>query len=279
MSIDKVEITNEQGSLLTLSLEDISNGYVIEDIEGLGPVKSTIVTSNFATMDGQQYQASSRESRNITIKLSYAPDYSENQTVFALRQGLYQYFMSDMAVELAFYMDSGLVVNIDGRVESCEPDLFTREPQMNISIVCFNPDFVDLTPVSLHDLLMTDDTVGNVVVVNGSVKTGLTSLTFTANQSLDEFTIYHTSPSGQLTTMHVEAPLLTGDVVTLCTIRGKKSITLTRLGVTTSLMWAVSPQSTWVLLERGSNLLHLTTAPSGPGAPVLVDFNNRYGGL
>ena len=278
MSIDKVEVTNEQGALLILSMEDISNGYVIEDIGGLGPVKATIVTSEFASLNGQQYQASSREGRNITIKLGYAPNYAENQTVFDLRQGLYNHFMTDTSVELAFYMTSGMVVNIEGRVETCEPAIFTREPQMDISIVCFDPDFVDLTPVTMHDVLTTDDTSGNIVNVIGSVKTGA-SISFTANRALTDFTIYHTTPSGQLRTMLVSAPLQLGDVVQINTVPGEKSITLTRGGTTSSLLYAVSPQSDWLLLERGENLLHLNTAPAGPGAYVFVDYYNRYGGL
>lgn len=278
MSIDKVEVTNEQGALLILSMEDISNGYVIEDIGGLGPVKATIVTSEFATLDGQQYQASSREGRNITLKLGYAPNYAENQTVFDLRQALYNHFMTDTAVELAFYMTSGMVVNIEGRVESCDPAIFTREPQMDISIVCFDPDFVDLTPVTIHDVLTTDDTSGNVINVVGSVKTGA-SVSFTAPQALSDFTLYHTTPSGQLRTMLVSAPLETGDVVKLNTVPGQKSITLTRGGTTSSLLYALQPQADWLLLERGENLLHLNTAPAGPGAFVHLEYNNRYGGL
>lgn len=278
MSIDKVEVTNAQGNLLVLSLEDVSNGYVVEDIGGLGPVKASIATSNFATMDGQQYQSSSREIRNITMKLGYEPDFSIDQTVRELRRRLYKFFMTDTTVDLAFYMTDGMVVNIGGRVESCEPAIFTREPQMDISIICFNPDFVDITPVSIHDVLTTADEVGHPIDVYGTVKTGL-ALSFTAPQALSEFSIYHATPSGDLHTMLISAPLQIGDVVTLSTVKGNKFITLTRAGVTSSLLWAVSPQSTWILLEHGINMLHLNAASIGASAPVLIDYNNRYGGL
>lgn len=279
MSIDKVEVYNERGETLILSLEDISSGYVVEDIGGLGPVKATIVTSDFARLNGQQYQASSRESRNITIKVGYAPNYAENETVLDLRLRLYNHFMTDTKVELAFYLSNGMVVNTTGRVETCEPAIFTREPQMDISILCFDPDYVDLTPVVINDVLTTDDVSGNLINVIGTVKTGLSKLSFTAPQALSDFTIYHTTPSGQLHTMLVSAPLQSGDVVTLNTVPGQKSITLTRGGNTSSLLWAVSPQSDWVLLERGPNLLHVNTAPAGPGAYVHLEYHNRYGGL
>lgn len=279
MSIVKVEVTNSQGNPLVLSLEDISNGYVVEDIDGLGPVKATIVTSNFATMDGQQRQSSSREVRNVTIKLGYAQDFSINQTVRALRSRLYEFFMTATLVDLAFYMTDGMVVNVVGEVESCEPAMFTREPQMDISILCFNPDFVDITLVEMHSTFTTIDTTPHEVMVDGTVKTGLTSLRFTAPKTLSEFTIYHTTPAGEVRTMLISAPLVLGDVVNLSTVKGQKSITMTRTGVTTSLLWAVSPQSNWVLLEPGLNQLYINASLTGPSAPVLVDYNNRYGGL
>lgn len=279
MSIDKVEVTNSQGNLLVLSLEDISSGYVVEDIDGLGPVKATIVSSNFATMDGQQYQSSSRETRNITITLSYSPNVSVDQTVRSLRSRLYQFFMTATKVDLAFFMNDGLTANVSGRVESCEPVLFTRDPQMSISIICFDPDFVDNDTVSIHNVFTTIDSTYKPLQVDGSVKTGLNSLEFTAPKAISEFTIYHTTPSGEVRTMLVSAPLVVNDIVRICTIPGQKSITLTRSGTTTSLLYAVSPQSAWVLLEPGLNQFYLNATATGPSAPVLIDYNNRYGGL
>jgi len=279
MSIDKVEVTNSRGNLLVLSLEDISNGYIVEDIDGLGPVKATIVTSDFADMDGQQEQSSSRETRNITLKLGYAPNFSINETVRVLRSRLYDYFMTATKVNLAFYMTDGLIVQTKGTVESCEPTLFAKEPQMDISIICFDPDFIDTETTEIHDLFTTIDTTPQVIQVNGSSKTGLSSLSFIAAKTMSEFTIYHTTPTGDVQTMLVSAPLLVGDVINLCTIKGQKSITLTRSGVTTSLLWAVSPQSIWVLLEPGPNQFYLSGTSTGPSSPVLVEFKNRYGGL
>lgn len=278
MSIDKVEVMNSQGNLLTLSLADISGGYIVKDIDGLDPVKATIVTSNFATLDGQQFQASSREVRNILIKLGYAPNASINEKIRTLRNRLYQYFMPELEVSLTFYMDDGLVVNTTGRVETCGAPLFSREPEMVISILCFDPDFIDVETVELHTQFHTTDTTPQEIEVDGTVSTGLTSLTFTANKSLSEFTIYHTTPAGLLRTMLVSAPLILDDVVNICTIRGQKSITMTRASVTTSLLWALSPQSTWVELEPGINQFYLN-ADVTDGVPVLVDYNNRYGGL
>lgn len=279
MSINKVEVTNVQGDFLSLVLDDVSNGYVTKEIEGLGPVKSNIVSSSFAGIDGQQYQSSSRDVRNVVFQLGFEPEYGTNQTIRSLRSQLYQYFMTGFEVSMDFYMTDGLMVNATGRVETCEPAIFTREPQMNISVICFDPDFIDPTLVELHNTFTTIDNTPKLIQVDGSVKTGLTSLSFTAAKAMSEFTIYHTTPSGNLRVMEISVPVVVGDVVNMCTIKGQKTITLTHLGVTKSILWAVSPQSDWVLLEPGANQFYLNGTTTGPSSAVLVDFNNRYGGL
>lgn len=279
MSIDKVEVTNSQGNLLTLTLEDTSNGYIVEEIDGLDPVKSTVVSSSFATMDGQQYQASSRDIRNITILLGYDPDYNTDQTVRQLRNDLYPFFMpNQQEISLKFYMTDGLTVVINGRVESFEAPLWAQEPTASISILCMNPDLVDPTLVQMHSTFATTDTVPHLVHVDGTMPTGLTSLSFTAGRVLDGFSIYQADPSGDLHTMQITAPIQVADVIQMCTIKGQKSLTLTRAGVTTSILWAVSPQSVWVLLQPGDNTMYLNASSTNP-TNVNVDFNNRYGGL
>lgn len=278
MSIDKVEVTNSQGNLLTLMLEDISSGYIVQEIEGLDPVKATIVTSSFATMDGEQFQASSRSVRNITMKLGYSPNYTIDETVRTLRSRLYQWFTGGQPIDMSFYMTDGLTVDISGIVETAEQTLFSQEPEMDISILCPQPDFISSDLIQIHSTFTTTDTSAHPIVYDGSVPAGLTSLSFTVATTLSEFTIYQTTPAGVLNTMLISAPLVVGDVINMCTIKGQKSITLTRTGVTTSLLWAVSPQSTWVLLEPGTNQFYLHASSSSPSA-VLIDYRNRYGGL
>lgn len=278
MSIDRVEVINPQGDLLTFTLDDISSGYTVEDITGLDPVKATIVSSGFAGLDGEQYQASSRGSRNVVISLGYSQNFSTGQTIRDLRSRLYQFFMPTYEVKLIFYMSDGLVVTTIGRVESCEAPPFTREPQMTVSIICHDPDFIDTDPVVIDDVFTTTDTTPSVIEVAGSVQTGLTSLSFTAALDFNEFSIYHTTPSGEVKTMLISAPFLLGDVINLCTVRGKKNLTLTRGGVTTSILWAVSPEANWVLLERGENQFYLNASTTDP-SPVTISYNNRYGGL
>ena len=59
--LTRVEVRNDHGNLLNLSLQEILGGFIVEEIQGLDPVAATIVSSSFAQLDGEQYQSSRRE--------------------------------------------------------------------------------------------------------------------------------------------------------------------------------------------------------------------------
>ena len=171
--ITLVEATNSQGALLGLPLDDVSNGVVVEEIEGLDPVDATIVSTSFATLDGVQYQSSRRNERNIKLKLGMEPDYAVD-TVRTIRKRLYRHFMPKSPVGLRFYDSDGLVVDIAGRVESAPAPLFAEDPEMTVSIICFDPDFVEDQSVIVPGNTVATDTEF-VLEYDGTVETGMTS--------------------------------------------------------------------------------------------------------
>lgn len=269
----KVEARNPQGDLFSLQFDDISDGYIVEEIGGLDPVKATIVSSSFAQQDGTHYQSSRRENRNITMKVQMDP--IDDGSVESLRERLYDFFMPKMPVSLRFYRDSGLTVDIDGRVESCEAPLFTDEPEANISIINFNPDFVDMTPVVVTGLNTSNATATNVDY-KGSVNTGIVLVVSVAH-TMSDVTIYQTTPSGQLYTMEFAGSLVAGDVLTISTLNGNKYATLTRAGVDSSVLYGISPQSKWLELEKGINAIQVYATDGG--SPATITYLSRYGGL
>jgi len=270
----KLEVRNAAGALLPLVFEDITDGIVLEDVAGLGPVKATIVSSSFAQQDGEQYHSSRREKRNITLKLSFKPDYSTT-TVRSLRRRMYKFFMTKTLASLRFYDTEGPEVDIQGRIEDCEPTIFAKEPGMDISILCFDPDFVDLDGETVSGNT-TASTTETLVEYEGSVETGVV-FTLNVNRTLSEFTIYHRPPDGTLRSMNVAAPMVNGDVLKISTVPGDKYATLTRTGSTTSALDYVAPQANWMELVEGDN--HIRIYAEGAAVPYTIEYNTRYGGL
>jgi len=261
---------------LVLPLEDDSSGYRVAEIEGLDPVKATLVSSSFANMDGEQDQSARREARDIKIQVELVPD-PETDTVYGLRKGLYKFFMPKTKVFLRFYMADGLEVDIEGRVETCETALFTKEPAVDISVRCSKPDFIDLTPV----VVMGTTTSGDVPIIidyAGSIETGI-QLILDVDRSLDSFSVFHTPPGEAVRSLDFDnVPLVAGDVVTITTIRGAtKGATLVRAGVTSSVLRGVSPQSSWLELTPGENAIRVYA--EGAAIPLAIQYQDRYGGL
>lgn len=263
-----------RGDLLSLPLDDDSSGFRVVEIEGLGPVKATLVSSSFAGLDGEQYQSSRRETRNLKFKIELDPD-PTTDTVRSLRQRLYDYFMPKSEVSFTLYLEDGLEVGITGRVETCEPDIFTQEPTMNISIICFDPDFVQPDLVQLNGMTTADATARSFTY-DGTVDTGVKFVLF-VNRSVTQFTIQHTTPSGETRTLDFSAPLIAGDWLLLDTIPGEKEVYYLRSGVRVDVLYGISPQSNWISLERGVNTLKVEAV--GVGIPLTFEWYNRYGGL
>lgn len=260
--------------MLSLSLEDPISGIIVQEIDGLDPVNATIVFSSIATIPGSQYQSSQRENRNIILKLGLEPNYI-TASVRDLRKQLQGIFMPKSEISFRFYLDDGSPVDISGRVESFEAPLFTPEPNATISVICFDPDFKAIAPVVITGNTVSTSTETSVVY-DGDIETGLTFV-LSVNRSLSEFTIYNRLPDNTVRTLDFQAPLVAGDILTISTIPGSKSVILTRSGMTNSLLYAMTPQSNWIQFFKGLNKVRVYA--TGAAIPYEITYTTRYGGL
>jgi hypothetical protein len=271
--LTKIEARNSQGDVLVLPMADISGGYSVQEIDGLGPVKTTIVTSKFAGTDGVQVQSKTREARNITFKIGYEPNYSSN-TVSSLRDNLYDYFSSELSVDLRFYLDDGRVVSNTGHIEDFQTTIFSKTPAADISIIA-DPDFIELEDVTITGNSVNTTTETNVPYTGNADTPSEFSLAI--NRTLSQFTVYYRTPDGVLRNMDVASSFLAGDVVNINSTPGNKSITLTRNNVVSSILYAFSPQSTWHFLSKGTNTIRVYA--TGAAIPYTLKYRRRYGGL
>ncbi len=152
----------------------------IRNIDGLDPVKASVNTSPFGSVDGESYTGSSVLSRNIVLTLHPNPNW-DNWTFESLRRLLYSYFMPKRSTRLIFYSDDMIPVEISGIVESAEINMFSKDPEFIVSIICPDPYFIALNATVITGQTIRPD--GDVIVVeyNGTIETGMnvkvTSLT------------------------------------------------------------------------------------------------------
>jgi hypothetical protein len=269
-----LDVTTDQGSLLSLPLSDTSNGFVLQKVDGLDPVKATLSSTGFAGLDGEQFQSARRETRNIKVTLGYDPDPLVD-TIRTLRKRLYGFFMPKSQITLTFYMDDGLTVSIAGVVESLETTIFDQEPSVAISIICYDPDFKVTTSTTLSGNT-TESSAQTVVEYDGEVDTGFV-FTLNVNRTMTDVTIYHTTPQGKTYSLIFTGSLVSGDVLSISTVTGDKWATLTHLGTSSSVLYGVDPSSVWLNIKSGTNKLRVYAA--GAAVPYTIQYTVKYGGL
>jgi len=270
----KVEARNDQGKLLTLSLTDYTEGITIEDITGLDPVKATLVYSDFAGQDLSAFQSARRDKRNLVFTLGYEPDYVATN-VRDIRRRLYTFFMPKTNVNLRFYEDDGLVVNIAGRVESFDSPRFTRDPDATISIICENSNFVDTTPKTFNGNTTAGTTESPLTYV-GSVETGFV-FTLNVNRTITNLTIYNTPEDNIAKQMPIAIAMVAGDTLKISTVPGNKYAILTHLGSDQEVVYGIDPSANWLNLFPGLNKLRVLA--SGAVIPYSIAYTDKYGGL
>lgn len=279
--LNKVEAYNPRGAMLSLPLQDVSEGFVVQNIDGLDPVKATISSTSFAQLDGEQFQASRREKRNIVMRLGLEPDYS-SQTVSGLRDRLYQFFMPEAKVKLVFYRDAREPVYIEGYVESFSMALFSRDPAVDISIICMNPDFIENLDIVVPGTTINDgfDPIPLDIDYKGTTPTGLLfEIGFFRIASWWSFTNDTGDEVRDLFTYKQNT--VPGDSIKVSSYVREKTVSLRSEATgTSSALHVITPESVWPRLVPGLNRIWVTTG----GAPLSaqnfsITYNNLYGGL
>lgn len=273
--LTKIEVDNLQGQTLSLPLQDTSAGYTVRSIDGLDPVKATIVSAQFAQLDGSQQQGARRENRNILLRIGMEP-YSGGSTVRSLRTALYNYFMPKAFLKINFFEDDVLTASITGQVESFENPLFSKDPEVAISIICFDPSFVDPSLTTVSGNTVTGSTE-QTIAYSGTIEAGMI-FRMTANRAMAGFAIHNRRPDGTesilLDSTYAIANL---DQIVVSTMPKNKYATLKRSSITSSILYTLATGAKWGALYPGNNYFRVVAA--GAAVPFTIEYTAKYGGL
>lgn len=283
MLLTQLKAHNGRGDTIQLPLSDAAPIFV-RSIDGLGPVRATIASTTHATIDGAQFHNARREPRNIVLRLGLDPDLGQ-QSVFSVRSELYSFFMPKSEVRLEFvlydrfsndYISQYLTVETMARVETNEPTIFSKDPGVDISMICFDPAFVDPNPVT-HVGNTVDDLTEFTIDYVGTVDTGI-CLTVSPSVALSDLAIYQIPEDDTLYSANFSPEAADGDTFEVCSEFGNKYVKHTPSGGTERhVLWQMLPQSQWIILRPGVNRLRVYSTTAG--VPFELVYKNRYGGL
>lgn len=280
--IHSVTVTNYLGDSIKLELmKPEESGFVIRSITGLGPGKANINTSEVSTNDGSLFNSARVPSRNIVISVIYL----WKETIEDARQLSYKYFPIKRKVTLLIETDNRMA-EIEGYVESNDPDIFSQEEGSEISIICPNPFFYDayenhVTSFSgiepafefpfsnesltepLLEFSVIRDVTDRVITYKGDHEIGVT-ITIRAVGEAGDISIYNVDTREVMYIYNDAIEALTGsgikegDEITICTEIGKKSATLLRTGVRTNILNCLNRDADWFRLVKGDNTFAYT---------------------
>lgn len=300
--IHSVTVTNFRGDSIELVLaEPEKSGFAITNIAGLGPGKATINSTEISTTDGALFNSARLSARNIVFSIRYM----WKDTIEDARQLSYRYFPIKSKVTLLFKTDNR-EAEIDGYVESNEPDIFSSEEGAEISIICPNPFFYSREsattvfsgvepgfefPFSNEDLYLPllemgkiENATDKVVIYDGDAETGV-RITIHAVGAAENITIYNigTREMMRLDTDRLQtftgSGIVAGDDIIICTIPGEKSITLLREGVTTNILNCLDRNSDWFKLAKGDNVFAYTAETGSENLQFSIENSVVYEGI
>ena len=261
-----------------------TTGYFIKKIEGLGPVKASINTSSAANKAGVNYVSSKKEPRNIVLTLGLRS--TSTRSVEYYRQYLYKMFRIGRGVTVNVITDNRNVVAF-GYVEYCEPDIFSSEEDVVISIICPDSNMKKSTentqviswntPNNQFNLNLTTDgecSVGFRMELKFGVA-GVPILTL-RNSSGETFVV-------NLSSIKIGSTngVIARDKLILNTKYGEKSIRLIRDNVSHNILNVVTYKSKWFGLSYGLNTFSMTfgsTVTTQPGT-LQVFWTDEYEGV
>ena len=279
--IKSITITNFLGEELKVTLTEAmpSHGLLVRSIEGLGPVKANISTTDLSTADGSVYNSSRLDERNIVINFLFFG----NPLIEDARQLTYKYF--PLKKELTFKIETdNRVAEAYGYVESNEPDIFSEQEGCQISIICPDQFFYSASedeknwtvfsgiealfefPFSnedLHGHLIEFGSIENAtertIYYEGDTDVGIIMYIHAIGE-VGTITIYNTltresmiidaDKIASLTGSRIKA----GDDIIINTNRGQKSVYLLRSGVYTNILNALGRDADWFVISKGDNV-------------------------
>lgn len=287
--IESITVTNYLGEKITLMLaRPETSGFVITNIEGLGPVSASINTTKVATNDGSMFNSALLDERNITMSLIFLDD--GTRTVEEIRHESYKYFPIKRSVHLSIKTDTR-ILETDGYVESNEPVIFSKQEYTAISIICPDPFFYspryDVTDFSMthpsfefpfgttdnltdFEFDTTDNTTESTIVYEGDHEVGVSMLVNFSDYA-ESVTIYNKATNESMIidvtrlgkVLGSDLRFKQGDVININTKKRNKGITLTRDGVTYNILNCLAKGTKWFTLAKGENVFYFTADLDG----------------
>lgn len=280
----ELSIVNEFSEVLPLTNNP---DYDIIAVAGLNPPPAAINTVAVSGIDGTRYNSARLGERNVVIDLHINGDIEAN------RINLYKYFRVKHKIRIR-YKNEHVDVYIDGYVDTFENNLFTMSQRPQISIICPEPYWKSTTETGLdfdtiialfefpfsipaEGIAFSElDSISSMFFDAGNVATGAV-ITFTALANGVKSPTFYNRTTGEF--FGVGITMQSGDVITINTQQGEKSVTQLRGGVVTNLINGRLTDSSWLVFEPGMNEVSYGADEGASALRVALQITQKFEGV
>lgn len=303
--IKSVTITNHLDESIKLDLfNPEESGFIIKNIEGLGPVKANINFKELATNDGSIDNSARLSSRNIVMSLQFM----ESPSIEETRLKSYKYFPIKRNIKFLIETDNRICETI-GRVETNTPTIFSNAEGCQISILCSNPYFYSAGENGTNQTIfygteplfefpfsnesLTEDLIefGSIenrtegtIYYDGDAEIGITIQIHAVGEAAG-LVIYNARTreimrinDDKLKSL-IGSGIQAGDEITITTSRGEKGIYMLRSGVTTNILNSLEKPIKWFQLSKGDNTFAYTASAGLTNLQFRIENKVIYEGV
>lgn len=278
-------VTNEDDDFMILSDND---DFSIEYLDGFYSLGATISTTKIGTVDGEKLSARSVNKRNIGIYLYIKKNVSQN------RISLYKIFKAKRKVKLSYYSKNRQVA-IEGYVEDITITPHQQITQAQIVIVCPKPFLqniedviVDLDGIKKNfyfPYYVTDakkamgynlNTTAKQIRNTSDYETGMIVSLKATEAVRNPYIFDENNNTFQLGTASNPFNMKAGDELIINT--ETKTVRLKSNGVETNVFNYIAPNSKWLKLKVGDNIIDYSNADKVK-MKVKITYNYKYEGV
>ena len=251
-------------------LQGHDSQYQLIEVTGLAPAPATVNMATVAGMDGARYNSARVDTRNIviTLKLNDAD---------AVRKTLEDNFYTGAPV-LMTVTTGDRTAKIEGHIDSFECELFSNSERAQISIICPDPLFQDVNTRTI-----TISPSGTQITDVNNIDTGVFIRIRYTGATMSRSPVIAITRAGQpVSILTVSHEFDTNDTIEICTVKGRRSVTLIRNGVRSNIFGALQQGSTFWGIYAGHNMIAYTI--DGSDTPnnalqVTVEYTKQYAGM
>lgn len=301
--IKSIQVVNEMGDILNLELFfPERSGFIIRNVDGLGPPKATINSTEIMTDDGGEFNSARITERNVVFDL----EFMYYPTIEDTRHLSYKFFPLKKRVTLIVTTDKR-VLECSGYVESNEPEIFSENEGAQVSIICTDPNLyahnrLEKTPFyfiePLFEFPFENDSLtepllefGEILYYpirtidyEGDIDVGIV-IKMHAMSEVGDVIFQNTKTREKMILRAARLEALTGsalkarDEVTITTVRGKKGATLLRDGVITNILNCFDRDTDWFQITKGENIFSYDTDLGRTSLQITVENQIVYAGV